>query len=477
MATGTVLVIEGNPGALMVARNVLVKEGHQVATAADPGEGLRKARGDLPDVVILDVIFLGDEVLCAISAISPVSLPILISAPRGLGSEVQSHLPDIDGVSIAGVVEKPFQADALKAAVADCIFDHLRTREVRVDVARLASLPVADTKELFQLPTVLDPNTVAISPAPREGREAETIQETIDAEAACELIDVSLLGMTRPPKVTAPTPKVTAPTPRPARRAPTPEPRAPTPAPRAPTPAPRVPTPAPTGAVPGGFGVSARARRLATRIRRVTPIPGLDPESLAAACEQALRDEVLFGALSSPLSEGEPLVAGRVGQVAVPQVLQLAETFSRPVCCRFERDSEVVELVVHGRELCFGRQENLPEVFRLGRFLVELGVLAGRNLSRAVEDARNRGCRLGDLLREDGVVSKDDLSKALSRQATELVFELLAWTQGSFAITVCDPIPTEIQEAGVSLPLTGVLLDGLRRQDEWGPTVDSSLPS
>lgn len=133
--------------------------------------------------------------------------------------------------------------------------------------------------------------------------------------------------------------------------------------------------------------------------------------------------------------------------------------------------------MVRGRELLFGRQDNLPEVLRLGRFLVELGALAGRNLSRAVEDARKRGCRLGDLLREDGVVGSDVLTKALARQTTELVFELLAWTDGAFAVTACEPLPPEIAEAGVSLSMTGVLLDGLRRHDEWGPSMDSSPPS
>lgn len=485
MPKGTVLVVESNPGVLIVARNVLGRRGHTVLCAADPDDGLEKARADLPDLVILDGSFATPEVLRALSDCSPVRIPLLVSAPTGLGAEVQARLPRLPGIEVPGVLEKPFTPDALADTVHEVLLDYHRTRPLRIDSARFAqavrTMTPAPAPEAVEPPARFDPEAVRVTPAPEDPVETsprassgpcieppvleadpadeddeptlatstETIQETLDAEAACDLIDMAVLGIEPPPVPESSTlPPVG-----------------------------RTSTTAEASVLPGGFGVSARARRLATRLRRVTSTGRVDEAALEAACEEAIRDEQLFGGLGASFAEGDPLVAGHVGPVGVPQILQLAEGFGRPVCCRFERELEAIEVVVLGRSVRFARQENLPEIFRLGRFLVEIGVLAGRNLSEAVEDARVEGRRLGDFLAEEGVVRPEDVRAALSRQAKELVFELLAWDAGRFSVTACDPMPDEVADAEIELGLTGLVLDGLRRRDEWGPTMDSSPPT
>jgi len=479
MAKGTLLVIEANPGVLIVARNVLGRRGHTVLCAGTVEEGHKKAQDSLPGLIILDAGLATPDVMYALSTASAVRVPLILSAPTGLRKDVQDVLPDIDGVEIADVIEKPFTPEVLLQTVDDVLMDYERTRPLRIDSARFKGPPPAvsvDSEPEFALPTLLDPEAIRVTPVEdlagqptiMEGDEdqalpvvpwsdqgsllsapapvrvlantKETIQETIDAEAACELIDVSVLGLT-PPASPVPRPQT------------------------------------PEVARPGGFGVSARARRLATRLKRAHAGDDMQQAALERICEEALRDEELFGALASPLSQGESLVAGRLAPVGVPQIFQLAEGFGRPVCCRFEREVEAIEVIVQGRQLRFARQDNLPEIFRLGRFLIELGVLGGRNLSSAVQAARAEGRRLGHYLKDEGIVRGSDVQRALERQAKELVYELLAWDEGRFSVTDCETLAPEVEEAGIELPLTGLLLDGLRRRDEWGPTCDSMPPT
>ena len=54
-----ILVIEDNPGSLRLMGYTLEKKGYQVITASDGLEGLRKARDEHPDLVILDVMLPG----------------------------------------------------------------------------------------------------------------------------------------------------------------------------------------------------------------------------------------------------------------------------------------------------------------------------------------------------------------------------------------------------------------------------------
>ena len=54
-----ILVIDDNPGSLRLMRYTLEKKGYQVITASDGLEGLRKARDEHPDLVILDIMLPG----------------------------------------------------------------------------------------------------------------------------------------------------------------------------------------------------------------------------------------------------------------------------------------------------------------------------------------------------------------------------------------------------------------------------------
>ena len=54
-----ILVIEDNPGTLRLTGYTLEKKGYQVITASDGLEGLRKARDEHPDLIILDVMLPG----------------------------------------------------------------------------------------------------------------------------------------------------------------------------------------------------------------------------------------------------------------------------------------------------------------------------------------------------------------------------------------------------------------------------------
>ncbi len=458
MAQGTLLVIEGNPGVLVVARNVLSKRGYTIVCAASPEDGLKKAERDLPSLIIVGVAFATPEYLNNLSLLIQVRVPIILSVPAGQAEATKAGLSPIDGVELVDVIETPFTPDTLADLVKETLLDYEQTRPIRIDSARyraaVSPLPsvhaLVEAVELESMPVVpCEPSLLVQAPAVDVRNDSSsgilTIEETIDAEAACELIDISILSISeRGPAASVAQPAPEAET----ARAPTPS-----------------PSPSASQAVSGGFGVSARARRLATRLRRTTG----DVKDLDLLCEEALRDEEIFGALASPLSDGEELVAGRLSAVGVPQIFQFVEGFDHPVCCRFEMDVEAIELVVSGRNLLFARQENLPEIFRIGRFLIELGVLAGRNLSHAVQQARDEGRRLGNFLHDEGIISRADVSRALERQAKELVFELLAWDDGRFAVTRCDPLPTEVKEVNLEMPLTGLLLDGFRRRDELRP--------
>ncbi len=156
MGSGVVMVVDANPGALMVSRNILARAGYEVHTAPDPDEACTRIRTAGPDVLLLDAAYAWPHVLVQLEAASFVRVPVVLVAPAGMGQVIASDLAE-DGVqNIAGVIEKPFLSDALTCAVRDAVLDCKHTRQLEI-----------------RGPVTLD-----------------TLQETLDAESACDLLGV-----------------------------------------------------------------------------------------------------------------------------------------------------------------------------------------------------------------------------------------------------------------------------------------------
>jgi len=103
----------------------------------------------------------------------------------------------------------------------------------------------------------------------------------------------------------------------------------------------------------------------------------------------------------------------------------------------------------------------------------------GRNLMRIVDSLpscyaigivtmllNKQNKRLGDLLVEGGYATRDQLREALTRQSSELVYELLRWPRGRFEFRPEEP-PAVATNAGLGLPVASVVMEGFRRVDEW----------
>jgi CheY-like chemotaxis protein len=109
---GTVLLIDDDATARDLVRRVLDREGFNVLAAASGGEGLRLARAERPDVILLDVVMPGMDGWTVLSAIK--SDPGLAGIPVVMLSVVENReLGYVLGA--ADYVVKPVDRDRLVA--------------------------------------------------------------------------------------------------------------------------------------------------------------------------------------------------------------------------------------------------------------------------------------------------------------------------------------------------------------------------
>ena len=70
------------------------------------------------------------------------------------------------------------------------------------------------------------------------------------------------------------------------------------------------------------------------------------------------------------------------------------------------------------------------------------------------------------LFRSQGKLTREALGDALAKQSSELVYELLRWGYGRFTFSR-EPFRPEADAARLGLGVSGMVLEGFRRVDEW----------
>jgi hypothetical protein len=111
----------------------------------------------------------------------------------------------------------------------------------------------------------------------------------------------------------------------------------------------------------------------------------------------------------------------------------------------------------------------VPDEFLLGRFLVSGGHITEETLTKVINDRKQDGSEelLGAYLCSRALLSPTNLRKAMAKQTAALLFESLRWSSGHFSFRVQAELPAIARDAALALPVDGLILEGLRRVEEW----------
>ncbi|RMG97645.1 MAG: DUF4388 domain-containing protein [Deltaproteobacteria bacterium] len=124
-------------------------------------------------------------------------------------------------------------------------------------------------------------------------------------------------------------------------------------------------------------------------------------------------------------------------------------------------------LHVDDANILHGELEGSNEDVKLGRFLVELGMMTEETLEPFVGEGQK--LPLGLRLVRAGAISESDLAQALSAQAREITCILLSLSQGTVVFQPTeglDPLAEAARANRAELRISDALLDGLRRRDD-----------
>jgi CheY-like chemotaxis protein len=220
-----------------------------------------------------------------------------------------------------------------------------------------------------------------------------------------------------------------------------------------------------------GFG--ARLAALVAPALARLPAGALASEAqIGHAIQQRLSPDVLasFGAALRDLdfggAAGAVVLSGDVTRLPIGAILQLLQMENQTGVLVVTHGKSEITTTMRNGLIDLVQSRGAGDEFRLGRFFVEAGLVTPREIEELVASRGDGAQPLGDLLVKSAKVSDAQLRAALLRQSSELVYEILRWQSGHFVFKN-EPPPTLASSAGLGLPVASVVMEGVRRVDEW----------
>lgn len=214
------------------------------------------------------------------------------------------------------------------------------------------------------------------------------------------------------------------------------------------------------------------ANAVAPAVLALTPSDREVESTILATVARAISGEVV-NSLATTLrdfegSEGatKEVMGGDIAAIPLAEILQVLQMQRQTGVLRISNARSAVTISLRQGLVDFVQSRGAAEEFRLGRYFVEKGLVTRDHLDRLILSRGASGPLLGDTLVDSGQVSREDLNEALARQSSELIYEVLRWPYGRFSFTR-EPFRPEAEAAKLGLGVSGLVLEGFRRVDEW----------
>jgi CheY-like chemotaxis protein len=170
----------------------------------------------------------------------------------------------------------------------------------------------------------------------------------------------------------------------------------------------------------------------------------------------------------APIVDDGPALQGNLRVVPMAEVLGLLSAQRQWGLLTVTRgDSARIEIVFKAGKIELALASGLPDEFLLGRYLVEASTLSRQDLDLFLDGRAPTGKPLGEQLLKMNYVDDGELKEALRKQTQERLYELLRWPEGRFTFVATHSLPPLAGEAALNLDVDGLLMEGIRRVDEW----------
>ena len=167
-------------------------------------------------------------------------------------------------------------------------------------------------------------------------------------------------------------------------------------------------------------------------------------------------------------------LTGTLKDFGIAEILQLIGQQAKSGVLHLKSKSDEIHILWADGNVVSAEYAGRKAREKLGSLLVRAALLTPEQLSLALETQKRTLRRLGDILTELHMVSREDLREMTALQTTETVYRLFHWKSGTYAF---EPGDVEYDRETVTpLRAESVLMEGFRQVDEW-PMIRRKITS
>ncbi|MGQ9705993.1 MAG: DUF4388 domain-containing protein [bacterium] len=156
-------------------------------------------------------------------------------------------------------------------------------------------------------------------------------------------------------------------------------------------------------------------------------------------------------------------LSGDIETIDLPDVLMMISQSEKTGVFSIRRGMEEKKLYFRKGMLVFASSTNDNE--KLGEIMFETGLITKEKLLEARRRQAETDDRIGNILLMSGDITQDNLISALKAQASKIIMNLLSWWGGYFTFEEGD-FPTS-NKLVVGFDLKAIIMDAAASADEW----------
>jgi Domain of unknown function (DUF4388) len=163
---------------------------------------------------------------------------------------------------------------------------------------------------------------------------------------------------------------------------------------------------------------------------------------------------------------------GNLKTVAFPDILQLLSTGKKTGILVITKSNIQKEICFKDGNIIYAQSRNADEDY-LGTLLLKQGRITKVDLDRALYLHKSTGKKLGMVLVDMDLFSRNEIATCLKLQIEEIVYNMFSWHDGEFVFQE-GKLPDD-KDFFTELNTMNILMEGTRRIDEW-VEIQKGLP-
>ncbi|MDI3284769.1 DUF4388 domain-containing protein [Polyangium sp. 15x6] len=213
------------------------------------------------------------------------------------------------------------------------------------------------------------------------------------------------------------------------------------------------------------------ANAVVPAILAISPQDRASEAAVMAAVARAMTPDIL-ASLSLTVKDLDPgdgvreAMSGDLSVVALAEILQVLGMQRQTGVLHVTNNRTSITISMRQGQIDFVQSRGATEEYRLGRYFLEKGALTRDDLEALLADLRGSKKLLGEEVVARGIVTREELVDILTKQSSELIYDMLRWPYGRFSFTK-EPFRPEADMAKLTLGVSALVLEGFRRVDEW----------